>query len=1636
MARQFDASLGAEVKFVLPSRGELKKEIQTKYAKTSPRIPVSLDLPSAAKLQTLINEKYSRVYIRLDVKVNRKQLYETKRFLANNLEVPITPKLVRGFRGKIREQWATLSEATNLSVHVRPKVLAKDVRKFRAATRASFKVGGPVEVPFTPDISAAGLEFFRTRLKLALLADPISVPIKLDIKQANVVKEAAAAGALAGTAARKAEEAVNRNSIGLRFAGGNISPVASLFNPKTVAVLGTIASGAIAVGAAFAGATFAGAQFSAELSKIAALGEFDLGTRQGVKDLEELKAAILAVGSARSGPALSVGESGTAIREAIKAGLKVDEAVSGLAPALKLAVIGGEELDDVFVTLAQSQSTFNLKAEDFTRIAAAINTAAQETSGSIKDFSDALIRVGPSASIAGFSIDETLQALAVLAKGGIKGGTAGTQLARVLDQLVIPKSAAAKAVFEDIGFSAIDAAGNTKDLQTIFTEFSAALDGLSESDRLAKLQTVFGTGRGGRNAAALIVDQTDRGVKLQEFAGDVEEFNRIARESTDNLAGDFDRLAASITVLFSKVGTAPEFVEPLREIVQDLQRFVLSDETTKGLGAVLDPVAAGLGTIFSSIETNFDSAIPFFKRVGSTFNEVSEDVENLVEGAAKLASTLGAGFVEGAASGVRVFGNLGQAAASLADTLGGLVDLTGRFAGGFLAGQFLQRALIVPEGAIASMRQYEQAAIAGARAQAQLVQLRSQLNNTKLTGIEFNVLNGQIQQTASVLAKAEKSTGGWQTALYNANRAAKGFRSAFPGILGVLSIFGDGMEDATKAVTALYVGVQAFEGLQAATAALRGFSTAAKELELIKTASSISSAAGAASGAGGAVSAASGIGAAASGVGALGAGLGTVGAALPIVGGVLALGATAFALFGNNAEGASKQVKELRESIRDLRLDTSLSELGFGQEAADELVLSLQKNQKKAFERLAGRTKDGDITAALRDAFNSSGLGSPESVKAIKLLFKADKDAAEEFKRLAKNAGVSEDEVIKQVILSRGRGKITKGLAEILEDDSNINLSEWDRQEGRVFRGDELGKIFRSRLGGETKALVTNAIDSLKTAYENPEAVKEIKAASKLAKDEFSKEIVNATRLDFEQFKELRPESFGKGLLAANLFGITGEQVLELADEEIVKLTGGIQLGEAGRKEYAASIDEAGERLAGELSAITQTVQIPVTDLFNTAVLGFEPEEPIEFNLDTFAKNVATEAQKSRDRLNSIILLEQSETTDATAALVQQLAPQQQEAFLSALKGATPDQIAFVESALEQLNGVAEEAVLKAPSSTFVKDFLKKVYGFDDATVESVVAEIEAEAEAQKGVIEEKLSKVVQKFSPSQEIEADKQAQLALRKKAVSAVAPIAEDAAKQEGQKSGEAYNKGVSEGAVSTTAIATEGLKTSIETTTTAVAPDAAASGTAIGTSFSNALNASITLEQTSINLPLQFQYMAETLTPIVAVYGRVLGISFAEGINNGLTSALRVSSIISNVTSNIRSAISLAAGAAGGPPPKKRLGGVLSFPNNTAGLVLAHQGEGVLPPETMRLLGPETFEALRTRSWVPNVRAKTVIDGTGGSSVTTVTSKPGATSGSSTTVNQHFHVGTNATNPENVAHLLASRLRPLATRIKVKR
>ncbi|KFI70488.1 phage tail tape measure protein [Bifidobacterium longum] len=327
-----------------------------------------------------------------------------------------------------------------------------------------------------------------------------------------------------------------------------------------------IASGMTTAGLAVAAFGVAAVKMAADFDQQMSTVQANTGATSA--QMGQLRAAAIEAGAST---VYSATESADAINELGKAGLSTSDILSGgLSGALNLAASDGMAVGDAAELMATTLKQFNLTGAESTQVADALAAGAGKAVGSANDLGLALNQAGLVANSMGVSMQETTGTLAAFANAGMIGSDAGTSLKTMLQRLASPTDKA-QSLMDELGINVYDANGKFIGLAGAAGQLQNGLSGLSQQERNAALNTIFGADAV-RAANVLYeegaegIDGWTKAVSQSGYAAD------LAAKKNDNLKGDLENLGGSMESLMISIGEGAQ--GPLRKMVQGLDTLV------------------------------------------------------------------------------------------------------------------------------------------------------------------------------------------------------------------------------------------------------------------------------------------------------------------------------------------------------------------------------------------------------------------------------------------------------------------------------------------------------------------------------------------------------------------------------------------------------------------------------------------------------------------------------------------------------------------------------------------------------------------------------------------------------------------------------------------------------------------------------------------------------------------------------------------------------------------------------------------------------------------------------------------------------------------------------------------------------
>lgn len=377
----------------------------------------------------------------------------------------------------------------------------------------------------------------------------------------------------------------------LKSIGDSVTNVGEKFMPATAAVVGL---GAAAVKTA--------ADFDSGMSKVAAI------SGATGDDLQALRDKAREMGSKTK---FSASEAAEAMEYMAMAGWKTTDMLGGIEGIMNLAAASGESLATTSDIVTDALTAFGLKADDAGHFSDVLAAASSNANTNVSMMGETFKYAAPIAGALGFSVEDTAEAIGLMANAGIKGSQAGTSLRTIMNNLAGEVKICGSALGE-VTIQTTNADGSMRDLSAILADCRGAFSQLSESEQAAAAEALVGKNAMSgflalMNAAPEDIDKLSSAIENCDGKS-----AEMAATMQDNLAGQLTILKSQLEELAISFG---EILMPaIRSIVSGIQGFVdklnSMDETTKKvivtialIVAAIGPVLIVVGKIISAVGT-------------------------------------------------------------------------------------------------------------------------------------------------------------------------------------------------------------------------------------------------------------------------------------------------------------------------------------------------------------------------------------------------------------------------------------------------------------------------------------------------------------------------------------------------------------------------------------------------------------------------------------------------------------------------------------------------------------------------------------------------------------------------------------------------------------------------------------------------------------------------------------------------------------------------------------------------------------------------------------------------------------------------------------------------------------------------
>lgn len=373
--------------------------------------------------------------------------------------------------------------------------------------------------------------------------------------------------------------------------GGNIENAGKKLLPVTATVT---ALGTVSVKTA--------ADFESSMSKVAAV------SGATGSDLEALSKKAREMGSKTK---FSASEAAEAMNYMAMAGWKTEDMLSGIEGVMNLAAASGEDLATTSDIVTDALTAFGLSAQDSGHFADVLAAASSNANTNVSMMGETFKYAAPIAGALGFSVEDTAEAIGLMANAGIKGSQAGTSLRTIMTNL----SGDVKICGQNIGevtIATTNADGSMRNLSDILADCRVAFSGLSESEQAAAAEALVGKNAMSGFLALMNASEGD----IDKLSGAIDNCNGAAQNMADIMN---DNLEGQLTILKSQlqelaisfgeillpavkkiVGWIQGFINVLNSLPDGVKETIV---TIALIAAALGPVLIIVGKVISAIGT-------------------------------------------------------------------------------------------------------------------------------------------------------------------------------------------------------------------------------------------------------------------------------------------------------------------------------------------------------------------------------------------------------------------------------------------------------------------------------------------------------------------------------------------------------------------------------------------------------------------------------------------------------------------------------------------------------------------------------------------------------------------------------------------------------------------------------------------------------------------------------------------------------------------------------------------------------------------------------------------------------------------------------------------------------------------------
>lgn len=317
-------------------------------------------------------------------------------------------------------------------------------------------------------------------------------------------------------------------------------------------------------------------------------------------------------------------EAGQGLEYMALAGWKTDDMLQGLDGIMALAAASGTDLGTTSDIVTDALTAFGESAGESGRLADIMAAASSNANTNVEMMGETFKYAAPVAGALGYSMEDTAEAVGLMANAGIKGSQAGTSLRSIMTRLATDAGASSTklgalgTLTEKLGVEFYNADGTARNLNDVLTDARAVWSGLSEEEQVNYANTIAGKNAMSgwlalMNAEGDSVDTLhtalencdgaakDMSVTMQDnLQGKLELLNSATEGLGIALYGYFsDKLSGAVDLATGFISGITEAITPHKT---EIQEFIDQIETSqKEVAATLDTAKEKMNSAYTEM---------------------------------------------------------------------------------------------------------------------------------------------------------------------------------------------------------------------------------------------------------------------------------------------------------------------------------------------------------------------------------------------------------------------------------------------------------------------------------------------------------------------------------------------------------------------------------------------------------------------------------------------------------------------------------------------------------------------------------------------------------------------------------------------------------------------------------------------------------------------------------------------------------------------------------------------------------------------------------------------------------------------------------------------------------------------------